>query len=262
MVEVEEFDEYVPAARNERLRWLLSIWYAPARTLQTILREERAVWLIPLLLLSLLALANVFAAGPLRQAAAANAVIEPPPGFEWMSPEQQEQYMQAQASASGPVQVYVFPAIGALSGVWVRWFVLGAVLHLAMTMLGSRGTSTSAYNLTAWASMPFVVRGVVQLVAMLAGRALIANPGLSGFLPQDAAGGLLFARLLLAAIDIYLIWQIVLLWIGARASGLPRGKALAGVLISVLLLVAVGAGLQFLVAQVAGLSVNGPMFLF
>lgn len=260
MVEVEELDEYVPAARNERARWLLSIWVKPWRTLQSILREERGVWLLPLLVLSALALAGVFAAGPLRQAAVASVPQEPPPGFEWMTPEQQEQYMQAQASASGPVQTYVFPAIGALAGVWVSWFALGAVLHLALTMLGSRGTSTSAFNLTAWASLPFALRSLVQLGAMLFGKTLINSGGLSGFIAVDAQGGLLYARLLLAAVDLYLIWQIVLLWIGARASGLPRGKALLGVLASVLLLVGLGALLRFLVAQLAGLSTNGLFF--
>lgn len=168
--------------------------------------------------------------------------------------------MQAQASASGPVQTYVFPAIGALAGVWVSWFALGAVLHLALTMLGSRGTSTSAFNLTAWASLPFALRSLVQLGAMLFGKTLINSGGLSGFVAADAQGGLLYARLLLAAVDLYLIWQIVLLWIGARASGLPRGKALLGVLASVLLLVGLGALLRFLVAQLAGLSTNGLFF--
>lgn len=260
MVEVVELDEYVPAARSERLRWLLSIWLKPRRTLQSILREERGVWLLPLLVLSVLALAGVFASAPLRQAAAAAAPVEPPPGFEWMTPEQQQQYMQAQASASGPVQTYVFPAIGALAGVWVSWFVLGAVLHLALTMLGGRGTNTSAFNLVGWASLPFALRSLVQLAVMLFGKTLIQNSGLSGFLAADAQGWMLYLRLLLTAVDLYLIWQIVLLWLGARVSGLPKGKALLGVLASVLLLVAFGALLRFLVAQLAGLSTNGLFF--
>ncbi len=261
MVEAEQLDEYVPAARSERLGWLLRIWYAPRRVLQNILREERAVWLLPLLVLSVLALASVFAAGPLRQAAAALNAGGIPEGFEWMTPEQQEQYMQAQASAYGPVQTYVFPAISMLAGVWVGWFALGAVMHLALTMLGSRGTSNEAFNLTAWASLPFALRGIVQIVAMLVGHTLIANPGLSGFLPTDATGGVLFARLLVAGVDIYLVWQVILLWVGARLSGLPRGKALLGVLLSVVLIGLLGTLLQFLVAQISGLSMNG-MFLF
>jgi len=260
MVEVEQLDEYLPAARSERLRWLLSIWLAPRRTLQNILREERGVWLLPLLVLSALALASVFAAGPLHQAAAASNSGQPPEGFEWMTPEQQEQYMQAQASAYGPVQTYVFPAISALAGVWVGWFALGAVLHLALTMLGSRGSSTAAFNLTAWASLPFALRQLVQIAAMLAGRVLITNRGMSGFVAADSTGWVLFARLLLAAVDVYLIWQIALLWLGARLSGLPKGKALLGVLLSVGLIGLVGALLQFLVAQVSGLSTNGIFF--
>ncbi len=264
MVEVEELDAYLPAPRRERLIWLLSIWYAPRRTLAAITRQERAVWLLPLLILSVLALATVFAAGPLRQAAAAANPPEPPESFQWMTPEQQQQYLDAQASAYGPVQVYVFPAISALASVWLSWFLLGAVLHLALTTLGSSNsiTMTTAYNITAWASLPFALRHLVQLSAMLGGKTLINNPGLSGFLAPDASGWLLFARLLLGAIDLYLIWQIFLLWTGVRVTGMARGKAFTAVLISVLLLVIIGALLQFLAAQLAGLDVQSQFMFF
>lgn len=264
MVEVEELDAYLPAPRRERLGWLLSIWYAPRRTLTAITRQERAVWLLPLLVISVLALAAVFAAGPLRQAAAAATPQEPPESFQWMTPEQQQQYLDAQASAYGPVQVYVFPAIGALAGAWLRWFLLGAVLHLALTTLGSSHatTITTAYNITAWASLPLALRHLVQIIAMLGGKALINNPGLSGFLAPDGTGWLLFARLLLGAVDLYLIWQIVLMWVGVRTTGMARGKALTAVLVAVLLLVIISALLQFLAAQLAGLDVQSQFMFF
>ena len=89
-----------------------------------------------------------------------------------MTPEQQQQYMDAQSSMNGPATIYVFPAIGALAGLWLSWFLLGAFLHLVMTMLGGRGTNTSAFNIAAWASLPFAIRMIVQIIFMLTNKQL------------------------------------------------------------------------------------------
>lgn len=263
MVEIDDIDVSNAVSGRKRWGWLLTTFARPAKTLQEITREERAVWLIPMLLLTVLTIASVLVAGPLKQQAALAAPVEPPPGFEYMTPEQQEQYMQAQASASGPTQTVLFPAIGKLAALWMGWFILGGILHLALTLLGSRGTSTAAFNLAAWASLPFAIRIIVQIIAMLTARQLIQSPGLSGFIAADATGLLSFFRSLLGMVDIYLIWQIILLWVGSSSSmGLTKGKALTGVLTTVLLLLAISALPGFLIAQVSGLSVDRPFFLF
>jgi len=263
MVEINDIEVSESVSGRKRLGWLLTIFTRPAKTLQEITREERAAWLIPMLLLTVLTIASVLIAGPLKQQAALAAPAELPPGFEYMTPEQQEQYMQAQASASGTTQTFLFPAIGKLIALWLGWFILGGILHLALTLLGSRGTSTAAFNLAAWASVPFAIRIIVQIVAMLTARQLIQSPGLSGFIAADATGVMSFFRSLLTMVDIYLIWQIVLLWVGSSSSmGLTKGKALTGVLTAMLLLLAISALPSFLVAQFNGLSVDGPFFFF
>lgn len=261
MVEVEELDLSAPLARKRQLSWLLNIFIRPARALHEIASEDRSVWVIPMLILTLLTVAFIFVAGPLRKEAALNAQIEPPPSFEWMTPEQQQQWMQAQQSAAEPVRTHLFPAIGSLFGLWFGWFVLGSILHLINTMLGSRSTNTTIYNIAAWASLPFAVRLIVQMFAMFTAHRLIGSPGVSGFIAEDVKGGMLFLRIMLSMVDIYLLWQIVLLWIGsASTSGLTRGKAFTGVILSVLLLLALSALPGFLMAQVSGLSVNSPFF--
>lgn len=261
MVEVEELDLSAPIARKRQLSWLLNTFIRPGRAMHEIASEDRSAWFIPMLLLTLLTVAFIFVAGPLRKEAALNAQIEPPPSFEWMTPEQQQQWMQAQQSAAEPVRTHLFPAIGSLVGLWFGWFVLGSILHLVTTMLGSRSTNTTIYNIAAWASLPFAVRLIVQIIAMLTAHQLISNPGLSGFIAEDVKGGMLFLRIMVSMVDIYLLWQIVLLWIGsASTSGLTRGKAFTGVIISVVLLLALSALPGFLMAQLSGLSVNSPFF--
>lgn len=262
MAQVEEIDISVPDSRRMRFEWLLPVFIRPVRTMRAVAAEEHAQWLLPMLLLTVLTVIFMVVAGPLRQQAILTASVEMPEGFEYMTPEQQEQYFQAQQSGAGTAQTHIFPGVAALSGLWLSWFVLGGVLHLVMTLLGSRSSTTTAFNLASWASMPFALRLIVQMIAMLATKTLIAGPGLSGFVAADAAGALVFVRVMLGLVDIYLMWQLVLLVIGASATGLPRRKAIAGVLMVILLVLLLAALPGFGMAQLSGLSVDRPFMFF
>ena len=262
MAQVEEIDVSVPSSRRMRFDWLLPVFFRPARTMRAVATEEQPQWLLPMLVLTILTIVLVIVAGPARQQAILNANVDLPPGYEWMTPEQQQQYMEAQKGNAGTAQSYIFPGVAALVGLWLSWFVFGGILHLAMTMLGSRSNTTTAYNLVSWASMPFAIRLVVQIIAMLVTKTLITSPGVSGFIAADASGMLSYARAILALVDIYLIWQLVLLIIGAAATGLSRNKAFFGVLAVMLLVLVLSALPGFGMAQLSGLNVDRPFIFF
>jgi hypothetical protein len=263
MVEVEELELSTLVTPRKRLEWFFSILVKPAKTIKEIASEDRAAWLLPLLVLTVLTLAIVLVSGPLRQQAILNAPPVLPPSFEYMTPEQQQQYLQAQASAAGDTQIYMFPMIGAATSLWVSWFVLGGILHLLLTMFGSRTNNTFAFNLAAWASVPFVIRLLVQIVAVLTARQLITSPGLSGFIAADASGAAGFFRIVLSMVDLYLIWQVIILVIGAATiTGLKYSKALAAVLISMVILLALAALPGFIASQINGMNVGRPFIFF
>lgn len=263
MIEIDETSASLPPLRRKAPAWLLSTILRPARTMAEIGREERPAWHLPLLVLTLLSIVFALVAGPLRMAAAQNALAEPPESFQWMTPQQQEQYLAAQQSRNSPVTTTLFPAIGSVAGVWVSWFVLASILHLVSTMLGSRSTSTTAYNLVAWASVPLAVRLIVQIIAMLTTKQLIGSPGLSGFLGADVTGVLLYLKSLLHSFDIYWIWQFVLLWLGIRAAGgMTLRKAFLGVLIAMLLALLLAGLPGYIAGQFSGLNVTRPFIFF
>ena len=80
---------------------------------------------------------------------------------------------------------------------------------------------------------------------MLAEGHVIASPGLSGF----ASG--VFLTQVLARVDIFLLWCVVLMVIGfAVTDGLPRAKAFLGVMLVILILLSVQAGLGAALARV------------
>ncbi|HQP61818.1 MAG TPA: YIP1 family protein [Anaerolineaceae bacterium] len=250
--------------RRWRFDWILPTFLRPRRTFVQIAEQEKPAWLLPMLLLSLLILINILVVGPVRrEAALMNMSGELPPGYEWWLPEEQARYQETISKSAGFFSIYVTPLLGSLGGLWIAWFLLGSILHLGLTLGGSRSSNTSALNLTAWASLPLGVRILVQTIAVLASRSLVKTPGLSGFAAAEPAGFSAFLAALLALIDIYLIWQFVLLLVGVvPMAGIARGKAWIITAIVFLLILALRALPGFIGMQLSGLNTGGGFFYF
>jgi hypothetical protein len=218
--------------------------------------ESRSTWLTPMLLLSVTAILVVLVAGYLKSRAAMMGEITLPPDWEFWTPEMQNNYMQAQQATQGPVFNYVMPMVGSLTGLWVGWLLLAGLLHFGSTLLGGRGSMQSALNIVAWASLPFAVRDILRIIFMLATGHAIVSPGLSGFMTTPG-----FVAQLLTRLDIFMIWHIILLVIGfTLTDGLPRGKAVTGVVVVMLLVLLAQAGLGALTSSFGGLAVQRPFF--
>jgi len=97
--------------------WLLQLVIRPKKTLDLILGETKANWQTPLLILAAVGILETLVAGPIKKAAIEMG-SNLPPGFEYYSPDQQQQFMQAQASQSSPLFLYVFPFLGCY---WASW---------------------------------------------------------------------------------------------------------------------------------------------
>jgi hypothetical protein len=230
--------------------------FRPRQGFQEMASEARGTWLTPMLLLSITAILVVIVAGYLKSRAALTGEVPLPPDWQFWTPEMQNNYMQAQQATQGPVFLYIIPALGSLTGLWLGWLLLAALLHFGSTLLGGRGSMQSALNLVAWASLPFAVRDLLRIIFMLATGHAIISPGLSGFTSTPG-----FLSQLLTRLDIFMIWHVILLVIGfALTDGLPRSKAVAGVVVILLLVLFAQAGLGALSASFGGLAVQRPFF--
>lgn len=237
------------------------MFFRPRDTLREIANQPGSIWITPLLVLTLTAILLVVVAGPIKQAAAQSGQVELPPEFQYLSPEDQAKIQEAMAATQGPVFVYVFPALSAVAGVWIGWLVVGGLLHLSLTLLGGRGATGAAMNLVAWSALPFAIRDLIRTLYLLSADRLIAEPGLAGFASAGGSVFSLYLNKLLAAVDIYLVWQIALLVIGVRvASGLSRSKAITGVAIAVLLVIVLRTLFSSFIARLAGTTVIQPFF--
>ena len=244
-----------PVRRFDFSRMLATLSH-PRQAFAEMASGSRAVWLTPMLVLSLTASLAVIVAGYLKSRAALMGEIALPPDWQFWTPEMQNNYMQAQQATQGPVFTYVIPLVGSLVTLWVGWLALAGLLHLGSTLLGGRGSMQSALNIVAWASVPFAIRDLLRIVFMLSAGHVIASPGLSGF-----AAGAGFLSQLLARTDVFLIWSAILLVIGFGVTdGLPSIKALAGVVIIILIVLLAQAGLGALSSGLGGAVVQRPFF--
>lgn len=244
------------SARRFDLSRLLSLITRPRAVFSEMTSEARATWLTPMLVLTVTAILVVVVAGYLKTQAAMMGEIELPPDWQYWSPDMQQNYMQAQQATQGATFMYVIPLVGALTTLWVGWILVAGLLHLGSTLLGGRGSMQSALNVVAWASLPFALRDILRVVFMLSTKHAITSPGLSGF---AASAG--FLSQLLARVDLFWIWYLILLIIGfAIADGLPRNKAFVGVVAVLLLVLAAQAGLGSLTSNLGGQAVQRPFF--
>lgn len=256
-------DELVLNRREAKRGWrfdlVLPVLFRPRVGLARVVESSGPVWRAPLMLLLLAAVGYALVAGSIKAAAAAAGELTLPPGFEFYTPEQQAQFMQAATATNNATFNYLLPAIGAALGVIAVWLLLGWLLHLVLTLLGGRGTSGASLNIAAWSGLPIVVRLVVQIVAMLLTDRLISAPGLSGFAPVGEGFPHALLAGVLANIDIYLVWQIILLVIGVRLSSrLPAARCWFAVLLTVLIVLVLRALPGAILAQFGGLTVIRP----
>src|SRR4030042_2951921 len=249
-------EDIVLVNKNKRFyfEWVAEVIFHPRRAFQHISSSTTSTWLTPLLLLSCLVLINTLVAGRLNNQAAMLGEISYPPDYQYYTPEQQAQYTQSLQSPQGPVFVYVLPGIASLIGVWIGWLILGGILHLIATMLGGRGSTATSMNIVAWGSIPLAFRALVQFLFMLITKNLISSPGLSGFSPTGDSGWLLYVSQFMKLIDIYVVWQIILIIIGIRVStAISAAKSSIGVLLTVVIILALQAGLFYLAGLLGNL---------
>lgn len=242
----------IPVRRFDLPR-AFAVLFRPRAVFTEMASETRATWSTPMLILTLTAILAVVMAGYLKTQAAMMGEVTLPPDWQWWTPEMQNNYMQAQQATQGPVFMYVMPMVGSLTGLWLGWLILAALLHLGSTLLGGRGTMQNALNLVAWASLPFALRDVLRIMFMLVASHPIGSPGLSGF----AASG--FLSQVMSRTDIFLLWNIILLIIGfAIVDGLSKGKSFANVFIVIVLVLLAQAGLSTLGSSVSGSAIQRP----
>ncbi len=223
--------------RQGLLRLLWGMIVRPRATLEYLRERGGRAWWLPALLAVILAILPILVAAPItaQQSREAVAAVQEQFGRE-ISAEEQAQMEQAMSIAASPLITTVFPAVGGVVMLAVGWLVWAGALYLAGMALGGRSTFGQMFCMVVWAWLPYALRGVFQTVYIMASGQIIANPGLSGLVQETRPIGEIIAappRLgqmvlvaFLSRIDLFLIWNLILLVVGVTvATRLPRRKA-------------------------------------
>ncbi len=248
---------------NGKWGWFHRIFYHPGRVFSEMAEVENQTWLKPMLILTIMVILLSLISGPARLNQAQMNLSQPPDDFIYWSEEQQTQFFESQAAMQGPLFIYIFPLLGSLAGLWLGWFILGSIMHLLMTFKGSRQPQESYLNLVAWSALPFAVRSLVQIIAVLTTQRVIENPGLSGFIANVSGNWQILLQILLGLVDIYALGFLALLILGApHISGLKNGKALWMAVLAVGIFIALISLPQLLLKQLGGMGTIRPFFFF
>jgi hypothetical protein len=240
-----------PTVHRFDIKRLLVFLFQPRQGIRRLATEEKPIWLMPMLAISLMFLIRIVVNGYFQAHAAATGQVTLPPDWQYWTPEMQSNYMQTQAAQQGPVWVYIMPATLGLAKIWLAWMIVGGLTHLTSTLFGGRGKMVSALNLVAWACLPFVLRDVLRVIFMLIAHHAIISPGLSGLVT-----GPFFINLLSSG-DLFFFWFAVLLAFGIRkADNLPLGKAILSVAIVLAVTLTAQAGMSALLSKLGGLTVT------
>jgi hypothetical protein len=225
--------------------------------------QKRATWLTPLLVVSLLIVARLwFSTPPVVDTLPVDSMPAPMQGGSGMA----DTYTIGGGGGGGGGGVVplpgegqgepptvsatdqIVPILGALAGLWVGWFLLSVLLYVGMVVSGSSNTFTETLNLVAWSSLPLGIRQIALLIASLAIPSVAANaPGLASLVSSTSGPSGIFLTALLKLVDVYLVWQLVLILLGlGQISALPARRALGVTLAAVLIFLVLAAVPGFL----------------
>jgi hypothetical protein len=163
-------------------------------------------------------------------------------------------------SSSSTLLSTVLSALGALISFVLTWLLVGSLANLLSISFGGQGNTKLAIVFAAWTCVPIGIRSVMQMLYVLATSTSIKSVGLSGFAPSTATTLAILLEKLLAQIDIYSIWQAVLLVIGISVmTKLDTKKSILIAVISIVIVVLVKSLLGLGVEKIASLNVSSSL---
>ena len=235
-------EETAPAPERwkpPRLLWGMIV--RPRATLEHLRDRGGKTWWLPALLAAAMIILPVVVAAPITARVARESFLaaQEQMGEQLdteMSEEDRAQMEQAMSITASPLITVVFPAVGGVVGQVVGWLAWAGALYLAGLALGGRSTFGQMLRMVLWAWLPYVLRGLLQTIYILASGQLIAHPGLSGLVQGETSieemvlappsPGQMVLIAFLSRMDLFLVWNLVLLVIGVTVvTRLPRRKA-------------------------------------
>lgn len=234
----------------------------PRKTLEYVDQTGGRAWVIMALLAAVSAVFLVATVAPISARMAQEAIQTQLQSQLGAAPSGDDAEMQARVSqfATNPLLTIVAPSLTGVIGILIGWLIWAGALHLFSVMVGGDSHFGGMWHGVVWSYLPVVLRNTLQSIYVLATGELIANPGLSGFVATEQtvseliasppSPGRLALRSVLTQIDLFNIWNLILLVFAViTIARLSRRKAIGitlGVWVGLMLVRALFASLPTL----------------
>ena len=152
---------------------------------------------------------------------------------------------------------FVLNTVGRVLSYLLIWLILSTSLHLGLMISGGNLQQRSVFHLAAWTGLVIAVRCLIQILYMLVTQQPVLGDGLSGLSGQDT-----FFSYMLGGLDVYLIWQFVLIFVGFRQTTKLSLQKLGGLAaVNFMLVLLLAAVPPFVINRVlAAVSNSGGLF--
>ena len=218
------------APRLSEAARIINTFIAPAKTFTDLRRS--AMWWAPFLLMTIVSTIFVYTAGQkigFRKIMENQMQAQPKAQarMEQLPPDQRERQMEAGAKFTGVIS-YVFPVL-----LLIMWLIIATALFATFKVAAGADVSFGvSLAIVVYAALPLTLKTVLAMLSVLAGinpdsfsfqNPVATNPGY--FLnPSDGV----FVYGLGTAVDIFMIWTLVLTAIGFTCvSKVKRGTSFA-----------------------------------
>jgi hypothetical protein len=238
---IEPVSAEAPPTKSNVFQRIAGVLFAPAETFRDIARRPDMLWILLIIVL----LGYVSAAILVPRLDMSGIEQQQAEMMRKRNPNVSEEDLERVAkfgAAGAKVSLFAAPVL------FIVWYVIvAAVLLFACRLFGGEGTFRQAFSATLYAWIPMLLLGIISLIViaargtfdpMTAQTLVKSNPAFLVDMKEQPA---LFS--MLAALDVFTIWTIVLLTFGFAALSKLSLKATAAIVVSLwiaLILVRVG----------------------
>jgi len=203
---------------------LVSMIDRPAVTMRYVGKKPGWAWLTPALLVLVGLVVFSVVTAPLTSELALRQAQQQ---MTSLPPQQAEQAAAQIERFTSPPVIAGFSVVGGLVALAVTWLLGAGVLYFLGLVAGGEANFAQSFAILAWSWLPYFLRNLV-LAAYVAYSGHLISQGLSflvatGDQAKDAANWLYS---LLAQVDLFYLWHLVLVIVGLAAVGrLSKTKA-------------------------------------
>jgi hypothetical protein len=215
------------AADMSPIETLAGVVVRPLATFERMRDATRGHWWMVLVLAFLALVLVSIATVPIEAEAARSALQAQQENNDTsqLSESQQAQVEQVQNIFTSQAVLGGISVVTGCIGLVIGYLIRAGFVFLVGLALGGRATFRQVWRMSIWTTLPDVLRTVVSAVVIFITGSQSA-PGLSYILTGAEVKAQPYLANFLQSIDIYVIWGLLLLWLGLTAtSQLSRTKS-------------------------------------